>query len=307
MAKGKSRLQPQHQFWFEDLPRRGEPRSVDPDIYDDFNSVTETFLEVSRVSSIVRGAGFVFALAGVVGLLVMFAEWIPGLIADFARYPIAVSFTWLMMLALTAIVIHLGRLDLSIPSDRPVRFNRKQRKIYAYEYQWTWNPFGRWPATVKVFDWDNVQAEINLQRGFSGKVYVERYALSLAHCKPGTDEVVDRIDLWGNAVLTHGLRAMWSYCCQYMDRGLDGLPAAMPRPQDVRFTRCLFSFVPWLDPTSEGREYRRSAHWVIWLLALILLPVSPLLLLLGLGNYVVMRLAPEPKWPTEINAESRSA
>ena len=65
--------------------------------------------------------------------------------------------------------------------------------------------------------------------------------------------------------------------------------------------------MPWFEPTREGSEYRRIMHWVTWLLALITLPVVPFLLLFGLSNYVVMRLAPEPKWPVEIDAASRSA
>lgn len=301
VAKGKSRLQPQNQFWFEDLPRQCEPNLIGPDVYGHCNAVGEFWLEVSRTESQVRGPFFLWAIAGV-----LFAAWY------FSTIKIENGVVVFLIDTAIAIVIAVMtffafRLELRTPRDRPVRFSRKKRKVYAYEYKWTWNPFGRWPATVKVFDWDNVQAEITLQRGFSGKVYVERYALSLAHCRPGTDEVIDRFDLRGNAVLTHGLRAMWSYCCQYMAQGPDDLPKSTPRPQDIRFLRCLFYFMPWFEPTGEGREYRRNMHWVTWLLALITLPVMPFLLLFGLSNYVVLRLAPEPKWPTEMDAESRSA
>ena len=307
MEKG-SRLRLKHQFWFEDLPRQDELRSVDPDISDDFNVASNEYLEVSRHSTYVRGP--LFLVSAIVTPIMLWLGWFilsENVSEGFSEGFLVVAVFLVVWLLLLAQLVFGFRFDIANPKDRPVRFNRKQRKIYAYEYKWTWNPLGRWPTTVKVFDWDNVQAEITLQRGFSGKVYVERYALSLAHCRPGIDEVIDRFDLRGNAVLTHGLRAMWSYCCQYMAHGPDDLPKSTPRPQDIRFLRCLFYFMPWFEPTREGSEYRRIMHWVTWLLALITLPVVPFLLLFGLSNYVVMRLAPEPKWPVEIDAASRSA
>jgi hypothetical protein len=64
--------------------------------------------------------------------------------------------------------------------------------------------------------------------------------------------------------------------------------------------------MPWFEPTREGIEYRRDMHWVTRLLALITLPVVPFLFLFGLSNYVVMCLAPEPKWPVDLDRESLS-
>lgn len=306
MAKKASRLEPQHRHWYEDLPLLGEKQAETPCIDEECNKLNEVFLEVSRSSSIMRGILLWFALFGV---LTVFPLFLFSMKLAFTSRDIGIGLTALALIVYGvggAILFYCLRFELQAPLDRPVRFNRKKRKIYIYEYNWTWNPFGRWRTAFKVFDWDNVRAEITRQRGFNGTAYIERYALSLAHCEPGTNTVLDRFDLHSGAVFTSGLQAIWAYCCEYMEKGLEGLPETKPRPKDIRFSRCFFSYYPFLNPTREGAEYRADAPWFHWLYALILFPVLPLLLLFGLGNYIVMRLAPNPVWPPEIDRESTS-
>ncbi len=270
------------------------------------NELNEVFFEVSRSSSLIRG--FLFALCVLLTPLSLWLLWF--LVKENVSDGFTEGGTFLIALSPFFVLMPLlffgFRVELCNPRDQPVRFNRKKKKIYIYEYSWTWNPLGRWRTVFKVFDWDNVRAEITRQRGFNGTAYIERYALSLAHCEPGTNTVVDRFDLHSGAVFTSGLQAIWAYCCEYMEKGLEGLPETKPRPKDVRFSRCFFSYYPFLNPTREGAEYRADAPWFHWLYALILFPVLPLLLLFGLGNYIVMRLAPNPVWPPEIDRESTS-
>lgn len=197
------------------------------------------------------------------------------------------------------------RMELSIPADRPVRFNRRKRKVYIYEYKWTWNPFGRWKTVFKVFDWDNVRAEVIRERGFNGTAYLESHALVLAHCEPETNKVIARTDLYrtlGNP--GSEVKAMWAYCCHYMEQGLEGLPETKLRPRDVQFARCFFAHYPVLNPTKDGAEYR-AGDWPHWIYDVLMFPVFPLMLLWGLGYYIVMRLAPDPVWPPQIDRESK--
>ena len=108
----------------------------------------------------------------------------------------------LFLLVFVPLGIFFLRLDLRLPKDRPIRFNRRQGKVYANDYTWSHNPFGRWGGGVKVFDWNTLQAEVTKQTSASGEVVTQRYALDLVACKPGTLEEVDRFRLQQGAMTT---------------------------------------------------------------------------------------------------------
>ncbi len=168
------------------------------------------------------------------------------------------------------------------------------------------NPFKKWPTTIKVFDWDTLQAELHRQAGFNGKAYIQRFSLWLVSCKPGTNEVVDRFELKGNHPTTAELYNMWAYCRTYMEHGPEGLPTYPPRRQEITFRRSLFEHIRFLDPTEEGREVRARMTVWDWVINLpIFLAGFWLMIPAGIGHYIAMRFAPEVKWPPEIDAESR--
>ena len=102
---------------------------------------------------------------------------------------------------------------LFVPRDQPIRFNRKRQKIYIFDYHRNqWNPWGKWPATVKVFDWADIHGEI----GHESDRYDQGFRLYCAVCKPGTYEVIERLIL--NQAMSHPepQRRLWSHLCQYM-------------------------------------------------------------------------------------------
>jgi len=81
----------------------------------------------------------------------------------------------LVPLLVSMVALFFFRLDLRLPKDRPIRFNRHQGKVYANYYTWNHNPFGRWGGGVKVFDWNTLQAEVTRNIGASGEVIPQRY------------------------------------------------------------------------------------------------------------------------------------
>ncbi|MDK9583876.1 DUF6708 domain-containing protein [Lelliottia wanjuensis] len=102
---------------------------------------------------------------------------------------------------------------LFVPRDQPIRLNRKRQKIYLFDYHRNhWNPWGKWPATVKVFDWADIHGEI----GHESDRYDQGFRLYCAVCKPGTHEVIERFIL--NQAMSHPepQRRLWSHLCQYM-------------------------------------------------------------------------------------------
>ncbi|WP_373896484.1 DUF6708 domain-containing protein [Yersinia pseudotuberculosis] len=54
------------------------------------------------------------------------------------------------------------RIVLFSPRDQPIRFNRKRQKVYIFDYhRKQWNPWVKWPTTIKVFDWADIHGEIS--------------------------------------------------------------------------------------------------------------------------------------------------
>ena len=305
--RAKSRLQPQHRYWYEDLPDKHNPVRSDAALFGDLSFLNNDYLDISRQASVFRGVGALSFLLAIM-YFVYVIQAIYGTMIPLALDDVPLLCLMLVVLGATMVfACSLGMMDVRMPRDRPIRFNRATGKVYVQEYNWTWNPFTRWYSEVKVFDWENLHAELTKQAGYSGKVYMERYALSLASCKPGTLEVVDRFDLKSGMPTTNELYRTWAYVRRYMEQGAEGLPRYKPRAAGnfVR-RRSFFEHMPFLDPTQEGRDVRERMSHSDWLFNIpFVLLLFWLWIPLGIFHYIAMRIAPEPVWPADLDAESR--
>jgi len=306
----QSRFIPQNPFWYTDLQEDVSAHSQHPAIFDDLNHVDETYLEISKSSGMMRGIMVFFSIPQFAG--VVFLSWffyvqigLPDIIREVGI--LGALSTIFFFPGLLAMGIFALRIDLSTPRDEPIRFNRKRRKVYVSEFQHTWNPFAHWGVIAKEFAWHTIQAEITKQAGFNGKIYMVRYALVLVSVKPGTNEVVDRFTLKGNMMTTKELHATWAYIKNYMAGGPEAVPVFPRRIQEITFRRSLLHYLFFLDTTEEGRQARQAMSSVEWFAAFMLIPLYPLLALWGLGHYIAMRFAPDAVWPTDMDAESKSA
>lgn len=309
MTNGASRHVPQHPHWDEDLPGRNAPAHRLPKMVNgDLNTLNDVYMEVSRASTLMRGVGILFGTAGGFGFILIL-----GFLA-YMLFPIEegsalLVLIWLGMLffGISATYLML-KTDIAIPRDRPVRFNRCRRKVFVYEHAYGMNPFVDWPVAAKIFDWETLSAEIHRQAGFSGKTYVQRFSLWIVSCEPGTNEVVDRFELKGNSPTTEELHDAWAYCRQYMEHGSAELPVYPLRRQGISFRRSFFEYLRFLDPTDEGREVRKRMTVGDWAFNVPFVALTFWILIpTGVGHYIAMRLAPDAKWPPEIDAESRSS
>lgn len=216
------------------------------------------------------------------------------------------------LVLLAAMTVFAWRLDLRIPKDRPIRFNRRQGKVYINHYEWNHNPFGRWSGGVKVLDWNTLQAVITYQVGASGEVLTQRYALNFVTCKPGAEpgtfEAVDAFRFEHGAQTTVQYEEIWALLRHYMVHGTQGLPRQNLRDTSPGFIDCLLFGVPWLAPTAQGHQARARIRgfWPL-VMAVLMTLLLPLWLLFGVGHFVAMRLAPEAVWPDDTDVVSRSA
>jgi hypothetical protein len=304
VAPAKSRLSTVPQGWTQDLVFREEPLLGQPDGQDEINHLDDRYLEFSRASDVVRGFSLVAGLCclGVFVFGVYMALFLnPGFRAErlifIAIGSPALPFAWFFV-----------RFDLRLPRDSPVRFNRHQAKVYFNYFTWTYNPFGKWPTGVKVWDWNTVQACIAYRVGAAGEVVTQRYDLLLVSCKPGTLEVVDTFRLQQGAMTTRQYEDLWALLRHYMAKGLEDLPPQNLRNPNPAFIDCLLFAIPWFSPTEEGRRARArmKGFWGTVMMVLMSL-LFPLWLLFGLGNYIVNKLAPEAVWPADVDALSKSA
>lgn len=299
------RIQPAHAQWVQDLALRDAPPSGKADSWDELNHLDETYLEFSMTSDIPRGpifwCGIVCAATGLFpGYLISitwaargFDIWMDGIL-------IAVS------LPMFCLAYFFLRFDLRLPKDRPVRFNRSQGKVYANNYTWNHNPFGRWGGGAKVFDWSTLQAEITLQIGASGEVVTQRYALELVACKPGSFEAADRFRLQHGAHTTGQYEEQWELLRHYMNDGLEGLPPQPLRDRSPGVLDCVLFAMPWFAPTPTGRRARERMRGFLGTLMMLLMSLLfPLWLLFGLGNLIAMRLAPDASWPAGVDEASK--
>ncbi|MDR6396898.1 DUF6708 domain-containing protein [Herbaspirillum seropedicae] len=307
-----SRFSPSNPLWYEDLAPRAseinfEEKLDGPLLEEDLNHVDNNYVEISRTSSVLRGGGLFTGLIffSFVGTVIIPLISTIGL-QFFTLIPLLGVLAVVMLLGISVWAFFLIIYDCRLPRDTPVRFNRNTQKVYSYEYAASLSSFKRWHKEVKVYDWSCVEAEVAKFSGFSGKAYIVRYELHLVIGKPGTHEVIDRIALKRNDVTGLTLYERWSYLRRFMADGTARLPKLEVRQQELGFLKSLFSYMPYLSPTDEGRRYRKKMRWVDYCLALVLVWFFWLWLPLGLCHYVAMRCAPAPQWPPDLDGESRS-
>jgi hypothetical protein len=309
-----SRLTTPPHGWVQDLVLREGPLSGQPDGQDEINHLDDRYLEFSMASDLPRGISL---LAGIVSLclaisMVVFIFWIGFDFTDFKKYSFLenaffLSCALLLVGSVGWMTLQGFRLDLQLPRDSPVRFNRHQAKVYINHFAWTHNPFAKWPSGVKVWDWDAVQACITYRVGASGTVISQRYDLLLVSCKPGTLEVVDTFRLQQGAMTTAQFEDLWALLRHYMAKGMEGLPPQNIRNPHPGFIDCLLFAMPWFAPTEEGRRARARMQGFLAKCAMVLMSLLfPLWLVFGIGNYIVMKIAPEAVWPPGADEESRS-
>ncbi|MGE8062499.1 DUF6708 domain-containing protein [Pseudomonas sp. NPDC089547] len=216
--------------WKYDLPpydARPMPREVTSAYGFKINRAERIFIEIPRSSVSVRGISFfggLILLAYIVNVLVpdLFGsiahDWRSGLDITIVGFVILISSIWAFY--------PLFRLDLRLPRDEPIRFNRARQKVYFYQYRFDrLYPFGSkgWGVKPVAYDWADLTAEVYkvyAPMGYGG--LIENVMISVR--KPGTDEVIDRLFLCDN--IEQG-KQYWALARLYMQSGYDAIPDAM--------------------------------------------------------------------------------
>jgi len=250
--------------WSYDLPSVGEKPETHywtAHVNPPPNQFDDVHLELPRKTVSLRGFS---ALVGVPGLLFC-AGLALSLYWDLFIY--GWGRDWLMNILfmlgppvmLWALIPYI-RLDLVIPRDEPIRFNRLRRKIYIYEYRFD-RVFifsrKRWGVQPVAYNWDDVTAEVYRIYAPGHGGLIENVMLSVRN--PETDEVIDRV------FFTHTLHegeAYWAIARLFMQQGPEALPKFVHPPRDwndddgLSHMHCLAPKVQW--PTEIDLESRTA-------------------------------------------------
>lgn len=251
--------------WKYDLPAAWECPEISPAVSrlePAPNHVDSVFLELPRSSLKPRGVlailgGGVMVLSALVILSTLYVAISPAwkLGGEYILLGIGLAF-----LGCWATIPNV-RMDIELPRSEPIRFNRKRRKVYFYQYNYDrFNPLGRrgWGVQPVAYEWDDLVLEacsFYVPMGYGGLLET----VWIKVCKPGTDEVIAR--LFFSNDIDKGEK-YWAVARLFMQQGPEALPDFVNRPRDwnsddgLSPMHCLAPKVQW--PAEMDLESRTA-------------------------------------------------
>lgn len=209
--------------------------------------------------------------------------------------------------AFSIYIFTLGwRMTLNKPSDLPIIFDRKQRKVYRVlreEQPGVFGLFRRWPIKTCEYDWDLIDVEHNAELVASGGGAYRHHTLVFIVRKSKDDPtIIDSFQIANAFTLSEELvPAMWEHIRRFMEEGGPHLPTPdeplarkEPTPSWWQSVGAVGAF---------GPRYRQ--HWKnspgITLISHLILPLSlPMNWLWGLGHWLSFKTAISVDWPEEV-------
>ena len=204
MDNDKSRLIKPVRGWSEDLPDPEDDQRVFPRLIR-VNEINDVWMEIPRYVNHGWGGVWFACILGLGCLVFLFSLFS---YAPVRSNPINI----LLIFVFLSFVFMMCRTVLFAVRGAPVRFNRKQQKVYVYEQKRSIWPWWKWPVEIKVFDWADIQGERVQMAGHADW----GHRIYCAVCEPGTYLVRDRFILTWTEGNIHEVYGLWSACCQYM-------------------------------------------------------------------------------------------
>ncbi len=200
------------------------------------------------------------------------------------------------------------RADLFRPSDMPVIFDRKHRKVYRLlrdEQSGLRGVLKPWPLLACEFDWDLVDAEHHADLYNTGGTIARNHFLMFLVRKSADDaNIIDSFQIANASALSNELTdAMWEHIRRFMEDGGPHLPAADEPLASMEAPTSWWQSMGAIGPL--GPNYFR--HWrdspgVTLALHLIFPLTVPMMLLWGTGNWLSYKTAIPVAWPAKVLA-----
>jgi hypothetical protein len=212
----------------------------------------------------------------------------------------------MMFGAVVVIPLFLSRAELFAPEDLPVIFDRKHRKVYQitrFTQPGLKGLFKPWPTVALEYDWDLVDAQLNVQTAVGPNIAKRQHSLWFIVRRSADDDTpIDAFTLGNPFVLDEGLAsAFYEHIRRFMEEGgrhvVRGEPLAkVLRPKTIR------EGIAQVSPL-RGRSFFR---WVGEepFYAFVLAVASPAYLIMlplwGIGNYLAYKTSTPVQWPREV-------
>lgn len=249
--------------WSHDLPAVDSVpkwREVWASIKPAPNYFDNVYLELPRNTIILRGVVFLLGVPGLLFFLGITLYFYWSLLSDGWQRDWLINISVLFPPAFLWVLAPYIRLDLVMPRDEPIRFNRLRQKIYIYEFKHD-RIFifsrKRWGVKPVAYNWDDVTAEVYRVYAPGHGGLIENVMLSVRN--PETNEVIDRV------FFAHDLyrgEAYWAIARLFMQQGPEALPKFVHPPRDwndddgLSHMHCLAPKVLW--PEDIDRESRTA-------------------------------------------------
>nr|WP_269803158.1 DUF6708 domain-containing protein [Pseudomonas asiatica] len=242
-----------------DVSSQKVPRFSFEDINPSPNYLDKVYLELPRSTVSLRGVAVLLGIPGLIAssgaliylyLLMLDVSWS-------RDWYVAVIIVLVPLIGMWAVASFV-KIDLMLPRDEPIRFNRLRRKIYLYQFRFHYiYLFSRkhWGVKPVAYNWDDVTAEVYRVYAPGHGGLIENVMLSVRN--PETNEVIDRVFFTHD--LYHG-EAYWAIARLFMQQGPEALPKFVHPPRDwndddgLSHMHCLAPKVNW--PEEIDRESR---------------------------------------------------
>ena len=216
----------------------------------------------------------------------------------------------LMLVPITVLIWFLVRLDTIGYRYAPVLFDRAAMRVHVFYDEATlfqFRPFwGGGRFEIRSFEWACVRGQVSRFSTFTGNFSQQNAALTGIVIKaPDDAELVGQfaVGTTTSALNLQLLLDRWEHIRRFMEHegplfvAGDGPPM---QPAQFSFANALLWGQPMLG--RGGDAYRSPWHWGVFAIQIVLLPLMPFTVLLGLVQWSTYQLKAQPRWPAEILA-----
>lgn len=253
-----------------------------------------------------RGLMIVF---GLIGLLTLgpFGIWS----ATYGDAPMTwfdALFLVFPLLALLLLIFAI-RFELFRPSDEPIIFDRKNRKVHRISRDVHANLkglFKPWPLRVATHDWDLIEAQHDASTLTTGSTVTRHHALVMVVRDPRDHALcVDQFHVGSSFLMGEAMVApLWEHIRRFMEEDGPHLPPG-EELADMQAPSSWWQSMKAVFPRSKGQSF---LDWLkeelpLALLLLVLAPLTiPIYLIWGTGNWLSHQTARPVRWPSDIQA-----
>lgn len=272
-----------------------------PPLQDDIKNINETYIEVT---SGLESNRWIAIIPGFLGMVVFFVGvpfwvWHIFTIGDFSRHLILKLFS-LPLIPLAFLVIYpLFTVAFFSLEDEPIRFNRRDQKIYRYRARrWRWvgmDVYRGGKPEIKVEDWKQCRAEVVRKLIMSGSSARTDCFLELVVLDPQTQKVTERFRVGDRDVYSDFSKRifLWETIRRFMEEGTVRVPPPVLQAHRGTLLDCIEDFNPFSVPAKSSPGAQRIFGYFF---AALLLVASLLFSLMVLSRWIAIKTARKVDW-----------